>query len=187
MYAGIFGPSQGLDILLDAANYLRRESPDLARRIRFVLVGAGVERPRLEARRRQEELEDLVTFLPEQPRQRIPSLLRAAGAIAVTLRARRDTHTVPSKIYESIASGRPVLVSANGAPGDILRASGAGFASSAGDVEGFAAGILQLAQSPELARSLGEKGRAYAARFDRRQLVKRFESLLEDVALRSRR
>jgi len=182
LYAGIFGPSQGLDILLDAAARLREEDPALARRVQFVLVGDGVERPRLEARCRDEGLEDAVRMLPEQPRERIPSLLRSASAIAVTLRARKDTHTVPSKIYESIASGRPVLVSGNGAPGEILRESGSGFASAAGDVSGLQDNIRKLASDPDLARELGEQGRRYAVNFDRRELVVRFEALLRKVA-----
>lgn len=180
IYAGIFGPSQGLDVLLDAA-LLLRESEEGAR-VQFVLVGSGVERPRIETRVDAEQLGDLVRLLPEQPRERIPSLLRAAHAVAVTLRPRRDTHTLPSKIYESLASGKPVLVSADGAPADILNQSGAGFATAAGDARALAESIRKLLEAPDRGRALGERGRRYAAAFDRRALVERFEELLRDVA-----
>jgi len=178
LYAGIFGPSQGLDVLFDAAIALRDKDPELAAKVQFVLVGAGVEKERLEQRRRQEGLEEAIVFVPEQPKAHIPSLLRAADAIAVTLRARKDTHTVPSKIYESIASGRPVLVSANGAPGEILEESGGGLASAAGDAETLAGHIERLRLDPGLAASLGEAGARYARHFDRRRLVERFEQVL---------
>jgi glycosyltransferase involved in cell wall biosynthesis len=110
LYAGIMNPPQGLDVLLDAAALLRKS--DAGERVQFALVGDGSERRRLLARRKSEALEDLVRFLPIQPREQIPALLMSAGAVAVTLRPRRDAHTVPSKLYESMASGRPVLVSA---------------------------------------------------------------------------
>jgi glycosyltransferase involved in cell wall biosynthesis len=178
MYAGIFGPSQGLDVLFDAALHLRREAPETAERIQFVLVGGGVERARLEERHRSEGLGELVRMLPEQPRENIPSLLRAANAIAVTLRPRKDSHTVPSKIYESMASGHPVLVSANGAPAEILEESGAGYATPASDAPALAESIRKLVDDPAACRSFGERGQAYAARFDRRRLVEEFEEVL---------
>ncbi len=181
IYAGIFGPSQGLDVLFDAAARIRAEHPDRASKLQFVLVGSGVERPRLEERRREEGLEDLIRLVPEQPREVIPSLLRAAHAVAVTLRPRRDTHTVPSKIYESMASERPVLVSANGAPREILEESGAGFGSAASDAEALAAHVLRLQGDPEACRSFGQKGRAYAQDYDRRRLVESFEAVLRGV------
>lgn len=184
IYAGIFGPSQGLDVLFDAALRIRAEHPDLAPKLQFVLVGSGVERARLEKRRREQDLQDLIRLVPEQPRDVIPSLLRAANAIAVTLRPRRDTHTVPSKIYESMASERPVLVSANGAPREILEESGAGFGSAASDAEALAANIARLANDPEACRRFGEKGRAYSKGFDRRALVESFEAVLQRIRRR---
>lgn len=186
MYAGIFGPSQGLDVLFDAALKIRHEAADEASRIQFVIVGGGVERPRLEKRLRDERLSDMIRLVPEQPRENIPSLLRAADAIAVTLRPRRDTHTVPSKIYESMASGHPVLVSANGAPGEILRESGAGFATPASDAAALVGSIRKLLADPDACRNFGEKGRAYAARFDRRRLVEEFEAVLLNARERYR-
>ncbi len=179
IYAGIFGPSQGLGILLDALHELERTDPESHARIQLVWVGAGVERPKLEARIAQEGLEDHVRFVGEQPRERIPSLLRSADAVSVTLRARRDTHTVPSKIYEAIASGRPVLVSANGAPGEILDESGAGIATPAGDAKALADSLRTVMTQSERARRFGEQGVAHARHFDRRELVNRLETLLE--------
>ena len=48
------------------------------------------------------------------PASEVNTTIKTANAIAVTLRPRRDSHTVPSKIYEAMASGRPVLLSADG-------------------------------------------------------------------------
>jgi colanic acid biosynthesis glycosyl transferase WcaI len=180
LYAGIMNPPQGLDVLLDAAALLRGSG--VGRRVQFALVGDGSERRRLLARCESEGLEDVVRFLPVQPRERIPALLTSASAIAVTLRPRRDAHTVPSKLYESMASGRPVLVSADGAPSEILKDSAAGLATPASDAEALAGSIRTLLDDPARARTLGEHGRRFAAGHDRRRLVERFEEVLLRVA-----
>jgi glycosyltransferase involved in cell wall biosynthesis len=187
MYAGIMNPAQGLDVLLDAAAQLQRTSPDAAARLQVALVGAGSERARLEERVQREGLASCVRFVAEQPRQRIPVLLRSAGAIAVTLRPRKDSHTVPSKLYEAMASGRPVLVSADGAPAEILREADAGLATPASDAPALAASFRTLIEDPAAARAFGERGRAFAAGSDRRVLVERFEEVLQTAIERHRR
>ncbi|MGH0033837.1 MAG: glycosyltransferase family 4 protein [Myxococcota bacterium] len=186
LYAGIFNPPQGLDILLDAAAALREGSPEAAARVQFVLVGNGSERARLEERVEREGLSDQVRLLPEQPRDMMPPLLSQANAVAVTLRPRKDKHTVPSKIYEAMASGNPVLLSADGAPAEIVAESGAGLASAASDVAGLVANVERLCGDPELVRQLGERGRRYSASFDRRLLVERFEEMLETAVAEAR-
>jgi colanic acid biosynthesis glycosyl transferase WcaI len=186
LYAGIMNPPQGLDVLLDAAARLRADAPGLGERLQVALVGAGSERARLEARVRAEDLGALVRFVPEQPREAIPGLLRTADAVAVTLRPRRDAHTVPSKLYEAMASGRPVLVSADGAPAAILREAKAGLATPAADAGALAGAIRSLLEHPEDGRTLGEQGRRYARGFDRGRLVERFEGVLRRVVERRR-
>lgn len=186
VYAGIMNPPQGLDVLLDAAAKLRADAPALAARFQLALIGAGSERARLEARTRDEGLGDCVRFVAEQPRDAIPPLLRRASAIAVTLRPRKDTHTVPSKLYEAMASGRPVLVSADGAPNEILREAKAGLATPAGDAAALAASIRSLLDDPGQALAFGEAGKSYAAGFDRARLVERFETVLRGVVATQR-
>ncbi|NNL65225.1 MAG: glycosyltransferase family 4 protein [Myxococcales bacterium] len=186
LYAGIFNPPQGLDVLLDAAAGLRADASPAGRRPQFVLVGNGAERDRLVARVRDEQLGDDVKFLPEQPRERIPGLLQAADAIAVTLRPRRDTHTVPSKIYEALASGRPLLLSADGAPDEIVRASEGGLVSAAGDAAGLRSNVQRLIADPAEAAAMGERARVFAASHDRRILVERFEARLQRVVAEAR-
>jgi glycosyltransferase involved in cell wall biosynthesis len=73
-------------------------------------------------------------------------------------------------------------VSSDGAPPAILEEAGAGLATRAGDAEALANSIRTLLERPDLARAFGAHGAAYARRSDRRELVKRFEELLQSVA-----
>ena len=183
LYAGVFNPPQGLDVLLDLPGRL---PPALRARVQVVLVGNGAERARLQARVASEGLADAVRFLPEQLRERIPGLLQAASAVAVTLRPRLDTHTVPSKIYEALASGRPVLLSADGAPAEIVRESGGGLVSPAADADALAAHVAQLALAPGTCAELGQRARRYAERHDRRIHADHLEDLLRRVVAGAR-
>jgi len=186
LYAGIMNPPQGLDVLLDALEGLRSQSPTLAARMQLALAGGGSELRRLERRVREEGLRDFVRFVGVQPRERMPALLKAAAAIVVPLRRRDDDHTVPSKLYEAMASARPVLVSADGAPGRILRESNAGIATAAGDAEALTASFRTVLERPEVARAFGARGAAYAERFDRGVSVDRLEALLRALVPPSR-
>ena len=61
-----------------------------------------------------------VRFLPFQPRERLP-LLRAASDVQVALYEKGSARfSMPSKVYEIMASGRPVLASAD-ADSDLWR------------------------------------------------------------------
>ncbi len=186
LYAGVFNPPQGLDILVDAAARIREQDPQAAGQLQFVLVGNGSLRSHLEARVANERLGDMVKLLPEQPRDMMPPLLSSADAVAVTLRRRNDTHTVPSKIYEAMASGHPILLSADGAPGEIVAQAQAGLASAAEDVEGLVRSIERLRGDRELAQKMGSMGREFATHSDRRVLVDRLEDVLGRVVAEAR-
>jgi len=181
MYAGIFNPAQGLDVLLDAALNLRNRLSNAAESIHFALIGDGARKRHLLERCRHESLQEMFTFIPIQPRDKIPTLLCSADAIVVPLAPRRDTHTVPSKIYESMASGKPVLISADGAPANIIQEAKGGLATPAGDAEKLANSIQALSSNPALCSELGSAGRNYARHSDRRQIVLDFETTLYDA------
>ena len=70
---------------------------------------------------------------------------------------------VPSKILSIMAAGRPVVACMNleGDAPKIIQDAGCGFVFSAGDAENLAQSILKLQASPQLCRTLGEKGRRY--------------------------
>jgi glycosyltransferase involved in cell wall biosynthesis len=173
-YAGIMNPPQGLSILLDAAERLASEAPDL----HFVLVGSGSMRAELVERAR-----DLpnATIVDEQPRRRVPAFLQGSFANVVTLRPRKDTHTVPSKIFEYMASRRPLLLSADSEPQRIVEQADAGPVSAAGDLDGLLGGIRQLHADPEAGDAMGSRGRAHVEEhYNRSELNARFLSLVRE-------
>jgi glycosyltransferase involved in cell wall biosynthesis len=163
--------------VLRAAAQLR-DRPDIA----FLLVGDGAERERLVALREEMALENVV-MLPQQPKSRMPELWAVSDASLVVLKQSPLFETViPSKIFESMAMGKPIVLGVRGEASEIIAEGGAGIAIEPENATALAAAVAQLAAAPSLTSRLGESGQRYvAANFDRRVLAKRFETTLASL------
>ncbi|TDB72534.1 glycosyltransferase family 4 protein [Micromonospora sp. KC721] len=146
MFAGNLGPLQRVSTAVRAAAVV---GPVLD----LVFVGSGNEEA--EARQLAAELGvDNVRFLGRRTPQEMAGLYAAADFQLVTLRDMPGLRgTVPSKLQAALASGAPVIVSANGDCADLVAASGAGLASPAEDVTALAAQFRRAAALSEAARS----------------------------------
>jgi glycosyltransferase involved in cell wall biosynthesis len=173
LYAGRHGIAQGLEQVLSAAKALSGRTS-----VQFVLVGDGPEKQTLLERVRQLELNN-VRFLASRPAREIPALLAAADLALVTTKT-YIPGMVPAKLYEAMASGRPVVLVASGEAAEIVREYQAGIVVEPGDVAGLAQAVQALQARPDLRRALGENGRRAAEQhFDRRKIVTRFIDHLE--------
>jgi len=177
LYAGTLGLAHGLDTVLEAARRLA------GTRARFVFAGEGADRPRLEELAAAMGLGN-VTFLPLQPRERMPDLYRAADVCLASLRpAELFNVTIPSKIFEIMGSGRPIVAAVDGEAADIVRRSGAGVVAKPGSVEALEGSVRTFLDSPDLDR-MGAAGRRFVeGAFDRRALAIRYESLIAELAV----
>lgn len=154
LYSGNLGRKQGIDVLLDAARLL---TPD--ERIRFVICGDGAERERLHAL--GADLAN-VRFLPLQPLERLNDLLNLADVHALPQSAAAEDLVMPSKLAAMMATGRPVVATAN--PGsEVARAvERGGCVVPPGDAAALARAIATLcADEPQRSR-LGAAARDYA-------------------------
>jgi glycosyltransferase involved in cell wall biosynthesis len=173
VYTGLHGAAQGLDQILDAAARLVGVDG-----FRVVMIGDGPEKKRLMARARELQLGN-VGFLDPVPRDRMPGVLAAAD---IGLACLRETlpGAIPSKIYEIMGAGRPLVLVAGGEPAEIVRRHGCGLAVAPGDSRGVSDALLRLMKDPDLCREMGARGReAASARFDRCKIVDAFVDFLE--------
>lgn len=105
MYSGTISISSNvaLELILEAA-VLLKDDP----KIQIVIIGEGLKKPDLEARARSLGL-DNVRFLPFQPYSDLPFSLSAADVLIVPLDKEKSHLSVPSKLYNFMAAGRPIL------------------------------------------------------------------------------
>ncbi len=102
MYSGNMGLAHPFETIIDAAEQLRTEAPEVL----FLFIGGG---PRLEWLTQQAATRGLdnVRFLPFQPRENLAESLAAADLHLVSMQEGTEGLVVPSKVYGVLAAGRP--------------------------------------------------------------------------------
>ncbi|PYR27582.1 MAG: glycosyltransferase WbuB [Acidobacteria bacterium] len=179
-YIGTVGMAHDIGTVLDAARLLGRERP----RLRFVIIGDGAEREALAARARAEGL-DNVTFTGLVPRAEIPDYLAASDVSLVTLKPSDLFKTVlPSKMFESMAAARAIVLAVDGEARQVLERAGAGLAVAPGNAAALADAVRRLAADPELRQTLGAAGSRFVERdFSRRTWAHRYLDVLDRTRL----
>ncbi|MCA9500642.1 MAG: glycosyltransferase family 4 protein [Nitrospira sp.] len=173
LYAGLHGLAQGLEQALAAAEQVRTEV-----NLKFVFIGSGPTKKSLVEQAKQGDLNN-VCFLESRPAREIPALVAAADIVLVPLKM-YITGAVPSKLYEAMASGRPVILIAGGEAAEIVRDHQTGMVVEPGDVASLVQAIRTLYAQPDLRKTLGENGRRVAEQyFDRTTIAGRFIDHLE--------
>jgi len=177
-YIGGIGAAHGLGTVLDAAALLQEDS-----NVFLLLVGDGAEREKLEKASEQRKLKN-VAFTGKQPKTRIPDFLQASDVALVVLRRKEIFKTViPTKMLESMAMAKPIILGVEGEAKRIIEEAGAGVPVTPENPSELATAIRKLREDPALCVSLGEKGREYVKRlYDRDKLAADYTSILEQVA-----
>lgn len=181
-YIGGIGVAHGVGIVLDAAAELRKDP-----RVVFLLVGDGAERKELEEQSKQRNLENVI-FTGKQPKKTIPSFLQASDVSLVLLRRKEVFKTViPTKMLESMAMSKPIILGVEGEAKRILEEARAGLAITPENPAELVTAIRKLRENPALSTIFGENGREYVKRlYDRDKLAADYASILEQVVASSR-
>ncbi len=182
-YIGTMGMAHGLETLLDAAARLQSEHPNVL----FLLIGEGSEKERIKSLAQSRGLTN-VRFLDQQPREKIPAFISASDLCLVLLKKTDVFKTViPTKMLEFMSCARPVILGVEGQAQQIVEDAGAGLVIEPENADALAAAITRLDSNRELAKSLGEQGRAYILqKFSRASTAEKYLTVLRDLVSTSR-
>jgi glycosyltransferase involved in cell wall biosynthesis len=144
---------KGHDDLLDVAAELAARCP----RLKFLWVGDGAWRPRLEARMVAMGLRDRFVLAGLVPPEAVPRYV-ALMDLLVHLSRREG---LPRALPQALAAGRPVVAYDCDGAGEVCRDNETGFLVAPGDRVALADRVLRLAENPGLRQRLGECGRAF--------------------------
>ncbi len=183
-FIGTIGLAQDLDIVLRAAVRLAGYSD----RLHFLFVGEGPRKQYVIDTVGRRHLPNF-TFLPAQPRERVPELIQASDACLVTLRQTSVNQVViPVRMLEFMASARPVLLCAAGQPARVLEQSRGGLVIEPGDDAALAAAITRCLADPELGRRMGANGRKHIVHnFSINRTAQSYLEVLQQVATNTAR
>lgn len=155
VYTGNLGLAQGLKQLLDIARRAKEKGLDAD----FLLYGSGAEEQELRAYVRAHQL-DHVFFGGRLSNQDIYTVLKAADISFVPLVNGNLKDSIPTKIYEALGTGCPVLLAAEGDAASVLKESELGIAVCPGRPEELWDAYLQLYRN----RGQMERLKSYAVK-----------------------
>ena len=177
-YIGTLGLAHRLDTLIGAADRLKTLAPQVF----FVAVGEGADRERIQLVAQSRGLTNLL-FIPQQPRERIPSYISASDACLVMLKDKQVFETViPTKMLEFMSCAKPVILGVRGQAKQLLEAAGGGVCIEPDNPQALCSAILRLQQQPAMCAEIGRNGRSYIVReLSREKTALQYLSMLQAV------
>jgi glycosyltransferase involved in cell wall biosynthesis len=166
-----FKTPKRLDLLLRAADVVRRDIPD----VRFVFVGKGPTEAEIHEMARSLHLEQTVLF--SGFREDAPRVVTSFDIFALS----SEFEGLSIAVIEALALGKPVVVTKVGGLPEVVRDGVEGFVVPPGDHRALAERIVQLLRDPTLRARMGAAGRVRAEAFDIRRSVSRMESVYEEL------
>jgi len=176
-YVGTHGMAHGLGNILDTAERLHGETG-----LRFLLAGDGAERESLMAQAQERGLDNVV-FMPPQPKERMPAVWSLCDVALVHLRdSPVFAGVIPSKIFEAMGMGLPVLLAApEGEASQIVMDGGVGVHVPPGEPAALADAVRSLMLDKGATRALAETSLAAAVRHGRDHQARHMIAVLEQV------
>lgn len=181
-YVSGAAPRRGTETLIEAARLARSQVPDLRLALWLVATEEAGQRY-LDGLREQVRHDDWITIGPA-PYADLGDVLGQASILCVPSPPHPYHDAVlPIKLFDSMAAGRPLMVTPRTEMAAVVRDREAGLVAADDGPDAFAAGLLALLSDPTRAQRLGANGRRAAVEaFDWRLIGDRLASDLMRVA-----
>jgi len=178
-YVGSHGPANSLDTIIQAAATIQDA------RVRFVLFGDGSDKDRLRDKAERLALAN-VRFMDAISPTEVPSLLRGLDIGIATL---KNTNLFkgarPTKLFEYMEAGIPIVCAINGEARQLIEQVGSGVFVEPENFRGVASAIGELANDQSRRQRMGELGRHYIEEFaSRDKLAAQMQSTVTEVCRR---
>ncbi len=153
VFFGALAPWQGVDVMLRAAL-----DPEWPSDVALVVVGDGRLRGRVEA---AAAANPRITYLGTRPYRAVGGVVShsIASLVVKHVPAGMTLRMSPLKLYESMASGVPVVVSDFDDLTRIITPIGAGLVVAQDEATALAQAVAWIAHNPAEAREMGRRGR----------------------------
>lgn len=175
LYAGIIGHAQKLETIIEAAGEICNRTE-----IHFILLGSGPCKEELQQICTEKKLVN-VHFPDPVDRSSMPGIIDSCYATIVPLRKLElFKGAIPSKIFESLAMEKPVILGVEGeAKMLFIDTASAGLAFEPENGSDLADKVIYLADNKETRDQLGHNGKEYVLeKFNRDKIGEQFFNLL---------
>jgi glycosyltransferase involved in cell wall biosynthesis len=174
VHAGNIGFYGAWQTLISAVRMLEKEGVGL------VFIGEGAMKSQVEA---MAEGCRAIRFMPFRPAGEVPLVLSSGDMHVVTVKRGLEGVVVPSKLYPTLAAGRPVL---GVAPEEsdvvrIIRRTGCGIAANPDDPNGVVEAIRSVMHDLDQLQTMARRAREISFSYDRVKQLEIFSETLEDA------
>jgi putative colanic acid biosynthesis glycosyltransferase WcaI len=178
LFSGTLGWVRPLETIVESARLLADD-----RQYHFVFVGDGQKRDSLEALAKQYNLKN-VSFVGLQPLEEIPYYLKTGDVLIECLKEVPVAKVaLPTKIFEYMAAGRPIIFgSTDGETSRLLERAGGALTYSSGHPEQLAEIVRSLYHKKIDGDELGKRYHKYVSNHHTREKwAQRYLNLLESI------
>ncbi|MCP5080598.1 MAG: glycosyltransferase family 4 protein [Alphaproteobacteria bacterium] len=171
LFVGRLAAVKGVPLLLEALRQIKTDQPE----VHLTLIGDGPERMGLEKEAARLGLSDTVTFAGYQSQDDVAAALSSSDIFVLPSFA----EGVPVVLMEAMATGLPVIATAVGGVGELVRDGESGLILPPGDVAALAAALKKLLADPAQCHEMGKVGaKTVAAGFDSQTEAGKLAALL---------
>lgn len=176
-YIGTHGMAHALENVLEVADRLRHHDD-----LRFLFVGGGATKGKLVRETARRGLLSVI-FVAPVPKAKVPAYWSLCDVALVHLKDDKVFESViPSKIFEAMGVGLPVLLAAPaGEASAIVGAEGVGLCVPAEEPGALAAAVLDLRDHPDRRAAFTRASHAAAPRYSRERQASEMMRALEAV------
>lgn len=182
-YVGAHGVANHLIQILKTAK-LFKDNKDVV----FMLVGDGMEKPMLKEKAVEWGL-DNVLFVDSVPKNVIADYITASDVCTAVLK-KVDTFKMvyPNKVFDYMATARPVIIGIDGAARKLIEDARAGIYVEPENTEEFVEAVLKLKENPQLCNEYGENGLNFVRQnFGRGILAERYMDILRNKVISNKK
>jgi colanic acid biosynthesis glycosyl transferase WcaI len=178
-YAGNMGRTHGLETLVESAARLAEDSTT-----HFLFVGSGAKKKWVEQESERRKLGN-ITVLPNKPREEQIEFLNACDAAIISFVPGMAGISVPSRMYNVLAAGKPILAVADESSelARVVLEEGVGWVVAPNIPGNIVAAIRAAKANRALAEEMGRRGRAVAIKkYSLEKAIDAYCGIIQEVA-----
>lgn len=178
-YIGTHGMAHGLETLLDAAELFQKEN---RKDIRILLLGDGACKADLKAQAERRGLTDVI-FVDSVPKAEVVRYWSLLDVSIIHLRATDlFSSVIPSKMFESMGMGIPLVHGVSGESAEIVEREGVGIVFRSGDAQALHDALVHMSSDTAYFGALQKKCVEAALNYDRAALAAKMLGIIKETA-----
>ena len=174
VYAGNLGIAQDIKILTEI-------DEKISENFIFKLIGDGSQKEEIEKTIKKKNINNIMLYPPKARRELIEDYQNADAFFVHLKKLPMFEKTIPSKIFEYVATKKPVVYGLQGVAKDIMDELNGSYSFEPGNVKSLEAALIKMKNDLETGKWKYENNSILEEKYLRSQLSKKFANIIEET------